>query len=101
MNKPPRAPGFRQAAARETALLTGFLFFGLAIMPIIIYQVGDAVFGTYGGVGYGDFYATLSAKIRHGDIVAWFLVLSPYLGWQVLRLAILGWKVAGRATQSS
>ena len=100
MNTPPKGPGLRQAATREIALFTGLLFLGLVILPIAIYQVGQVVFGAYGGAGYGDFFATLSGKIRRGDIVSWFLVLSPYLGWQVLRLAVFAWKAAGRGAQA-
>jgi len=85
----------RQRATKELAYLTGFLFLGLVIVPIIIFQVGQAVFGAYGGAGYGDFFGTLSAKVRSGDSVAWFLILSPYLGWQCLRLLIFGWRMAG------
>jgi len=77
-------------------LLTGFLFFGLAIMPVLIYIVGDVVFGAYGGVGYSDFFGTLSQKVRNGDVVACFLVSSPYLGWQCIRLAAFAWRLAGR-----
>lgn len=82
----------RKIATKELALLTGFLFFGLVLMPIIIYNVGNAVFGAYAGVGYSDFFGTLSAKVRAGDGVAWFLVLSPYLGWQIVRLLALAWR---------
>jgi hypothetical protein len=85
----------RQRATKELAILAGFLFLGLVVVPIIIFQVGQVVFGAYGGTGYGDFYGTLSAKVRSGDSVAWFLVLSPYLGWQCLRLLVFGWRLAG------
>lgn len=81
---------------REAALFIGLLFFGLVIMPIGIWFVGKAVFGAYGGAGYVDFFGNLSAKIRAGDTVAWFLVLSPWLVWQVLRLAVAAWRAAGK-----
>lgn len=71
------------------------LFLGLTVMPLLIYNVGQAVFGTYGGLGYSDFFGTLSTKIRSADIVAWFLVLSPYLGWQCLRLMLFAWRKSG------
>lgn len=96
MNTTTRTPGIRQLATKEIALFTGLLFLGLVLMPILIYFVGQSVFGTYGGVGYGDFFGTLSAKVRSGDIVAWFLILSPYLGWQCLRLMIFAWRLSGR-----
>ncbi len=63
-------------------------------MPIAIYLVGQDVFGAYGGAGYGDFFGTLSEKVRNGDIVAWFLILSPYLGWQCVRLSVFAWRTS-------
>ena len=82
----------RRAIEKEAALLTGLLFFGIVLMPIAIYMTGQAVFGSYGGHGYGDFFGTLSAKLRAGDLVAWFLVSSPYLAWQCLRLMAFAWR---------
>lgn len=99
MNTQSNPPAFRQLATKEVALLAGFLFFGLALMPVLIYLVGQAVFGAYGGLGYGDFYGTLSAKIRSGDWVAWFLVLSPYLGWQLFRATLFAWRSADRLSE--
>ena len=86
----------RNALKKEAALLAGLLFFGLVILPIAIWFVGKAVFGAYGGVGYGEFFGTLSGKIRGGDLAAWFLVLSPWLVWQILRLMAFGWRAAGK-----
>jgi hypothetical protein len=91
----------RQRATKEVALFAGLLFIGLVVVPIIIYKVGQSVFGTYGGVGFADFFATLSGNIRGGDTVAWFLILSPYLGWQCLRLTALFWRLTGRKKPSS
>lgn len=83
---------FKHKVRKELALLSGLLFFGLVLMPIAIYWLGDAIFGTYAGHGYGDFFGTLSAKLRSGDLVAWFLVGSPYLAWQVLRILASAWR---------
>lgn len=81
---------------KEAAMFAGFLFFGLVLLPVVIWFVGKAVFGAYGGAGFADFYGTLSGKIRTGDLVAWFLVLSPWLAWQVLRLTVLGWRAIAK-----
>jgi hypothetical protein len=83
---------------KEAGLFVGFLFLGLIVMPLAIYFVGQTIFGDYGGQGYGQFFADLSGRIRSGDTVAWFLVLSPYLGWQTLRLMLLGWRLASGPT---
>lgn len=79
---------------KEAALFTGMLFLGLVILPIAVWFVGKAIFGAYGGAGYSEFFGTLSGKIRNGDLVAWFLVLSPWLTWQCLRLMAFGWRTA-------
>jgi len=72
------------------------LFFGYAILPLAIWYVGSVVFGAYGGAGYSDFFGNLSVKIRSGDLAAWFLVLAPWLALQVVRVAIAGWRQAGK-----
>jgi len=84
----------RQLALREIALFLGLLFFGLVLLPIGIYLVGNEVFGPYGGYGFGDFYGAINSKIRNGERVAWFLVLSPYLAWQTIRLTVFLWRAS-------
>ncbi len=86
----------RKVIRKEIGLLTGLLFLGLVLMPIAIYAVGQGVFGDYGGAGYGQFFGSISEKIRAFDGVAWFLVLAPYLGWQCLRLTGFAWRYLGR-----
>ena len=83
---------FKRIALKESALLFGLLFLGFVIVPIAIFVVGQKVLGEFGGYGYADFFGTLSARIRGGDAVAWFFVLSPYLAWQVLRLTVFAWR---------
>jgi hypothetical protein len=89
-----------KAITREAALLVGFFFVGLVLLPVAIYFVGQAIFGDYGGGSYGHFFSALSGRVRAGDAAAWFLVLSPYLGWQSLRLIALGWRTAGRRPEA-
>ena len=86
----------KHRAIKETALFTGLLFVGFILMPIAIYMVGQSVFGEYSGAGYGDFFSRLSEKVRNRDSVTWFLILSPYLGWQCLRGLALAWRVIAR-----
>ena len=87
----------RKIAAREIALFLSLLLFGLVVLPIGIFLVGDQVFGDYGSAGFSGFFNTLSGKIRDGDWVAWFLILSPYLGWQTIRLTALAWRGLGKS----
>lgn len=86
----------RRVVTREVALFVILLFIGFVLMPIAIWFVGQNFFGDYGGVGYTEFFGRLSARIRSGDTVGWFLVLSPYLGIQTLRLMIWGWRQTGK-----
>ena len=65
---------------------------GIVLLPIAIYLVGQAVFGDYGGQGFSDFYASLHYELRQGQKVTWYLVLSPYLGWQLFRLTIYAFR---------
>jgi len=92
---------FRRVLRKEAALLVGFVFIGLVVLPIAIYAVGLSIFGDYGGRGYGEFFSDLSARIRTGDAAAWFLVLSPYLGWQTLRLIGSAWRATSRKGRHS
>ncbi|MBT8098620.1 MAG: hypothetical protein KJO82_02660 [Gammaproteobacteria bacterium] len=93
----PESPrNLQQRAIRELAVFLGLLFFGLVILPVGIYLVGQKVFGSYAGYGYADFFGDISGKIRRGDIFTWFLVLSPYLIWQTLRLTRAGWRLTGK-----
>lgn len=87
-------PNIKKFAIRESALFVGLLFVGFVLMPIVIYLVGQDVFGAYGGAGYGDFFGTLSEKVRRGNSVAWFLILSPYLGWQCVRMSVFAWRAS-------
>lgn len=86
----------RQRLTAEAGLFVGLLFVGIVLVPIAIFFVGDAVFGHYGGEGYDDFFGTLSGKIRGGDKIAWFLVLSPYLAIFVFRLMFWGWRLTAQ-----
>ena len=38
---------------KELILLASFLFLGVVMLPIAVYFVGQAIFGEYGGQGYG------------------------------------------------
>ena len=89
-------PSLKKTAIREASLFLGCLGFGLLVLPIAIYLVGNAIFSTYGGGGFLDFYADIHSDIRNGELVVWFLVLSPYLVWQTLRWTFRFFKFAGR-----
>ena len=69
----------------ELLLFAGLLFFGFIIMPFLIYLIGGQVFGDFDG-GYGQFFGQLARRLVNGNLVAWFLVLSPWLGILSIRI---------------
>lgn len=69
---------------------------GLFLLPVAIYVVGRLLFGEYGGTGFTAFYGMLHSDLRSGAPSAWFLVLSPYLIWQLLRLTLRAFRAAGQ-----
>jgi len=79
---------FRQILTREVALLLWLALTGLFILPVGIFIVGQAVFGEYGGGSFADFYRELHYQLRGGDPVVWYLVASPYVFWQLLRITL-------------
>ncbi len=87
----------RRIATREIGLLTALLLLGLVVLPIAIYKVGQLVFGAYAGHGFADFYGDISSRLRSGDFYAWFLMLSPWLGVQALRLMAYAWRKSAPA----
>lgn len=92
------SPGsLKKTVLRETALLLGLFFAGLVLLPITIYWIGPRVLGDYGGYGFADFFGSLGGRIRNGEPAAWFLILAPYLGVQVLRLTWYAWRSSGPA----
>lgn len=86
----PAPSGAIERLRKELALLIVATFLGMVALPIAIYWVGGQTFGEYAGGGFWDFFSRLSARLRGGDAVAWFLVLSPYLAVGILRLTLWG-----------
>ncbi|MBT8100168.1 MAG: hypothetical protein KJO82_10475 [Gammaproteobacteria bacterium] len=88
-----KKPTLKDRTLRELALFLGLLLFGLVLLPVSVYLVGEEVFGEFAGAGFGEFFRTLSGKLRDGNSAAWFLVLSPYMALLVLRLTGLAWRL--------
>ncbi len=93
---PVNLDSLKKTATKESALFLSLLFFGLLILPFAVYIVGKSVFGEYGGTGFSAFYGTLHSAIRDGEPAVLFLVLSPYLIWQLARLTIRGFRLTWR-----
>ncbi len=98
---PVNLDSLKKTAAKESAVFLGLLFFGLLILPFAVYIVGKSVFGEYGGTGFSAFYGTLHNAIWDGEPAVLFLVLSPYLIWQLTRLTIRGFRLTWRRRQQA
>lgn len=83
---------FKKSATRESILFLCLFFVGLVILPLSIYLVGKSVFGEYAGAGFSGFYGAVHRAIRDGEPAVLFLVLSPYIVWQIGRLTIWGFR---------
>ena len=95
MSRGKRTP--RQIITRETILFIALLLFGVVGLPILIYVVGQAVFGSYEGNGMAVFFDEHIQRLAHGDPATWFLALSPFLCISILRLMFSGWRRVARA----
>lgn len=71
--------------AKELAYFLLFTLVGLVPFPLLIYAVGITIFGSYGGSGPGNFLAEISGAFRRGEVAMIFLVLSPYIFWNIIR----------------
>jgi hypothetical protein len=92
MSRQNRNPS--RAVRREAILFLTLLPIGLFLLPAAVYIVGSAIFGEFGGSGFGAFYAMLIEELRGGEPAVWFLVLSPYIVWQLLRLTLGAFRAA-------
>ena len=72
------------------------LLFGLLALPLLVFVVGQTIFGDYAEGGVGAFFTGIHSMLRSGDAVVWFLVLSPYLILQTLRLTVGLFRIARR-----
>ena len=96
---PVNIESLKKRAIRELAFFLGLLLFGLVILPLAIYWVGNSVFGEYGGSGFFAFYGTLQSAMRDAEPAALFLVLTPYLMCQLSRLTVWGFRQRWRRRQ--
>lgn len=98
---PVKPESMKKIATKESALFLCLLFFGLLFLPFAVYMVGKSVFGEYGGTGFSAFYGTLHRAMWDGDPAVLFLMLSPYVIWQLARLTIWGFRQTWRQRQQA
>jgi hypothetical protein len=79
---------FVRVLQRELLTLLLLLLVGVFLLPLAVYLVGTAIFGEYTGSGFGSFYRDIHGNLRAGESVVIFLMASPYLVWQLLRLSL-------------
>lgn len=95
-------PSLRERLVRRLAVIGGLVLAGLLVLPALIYVVGRAVFGEYGGGGFAAFYAQLHENLRDGQPAAIFLLLSPCIVWLLAGLTIrLFRRLGGRSAEQS
>ena len=76
---------------RRELILAGLLVpVGLFLLPVAIYFTGQTLLGSYSedGQGLARLYGDIFSDLGRGFLPAWILVLSPWLGIQILRLVI-------------
>ena len=80
----PDMPRFK----KELILAAIFVGCGLLLLPPAVYWVGAQVVGEYANDGgVWTLMVNVWSDLIHGSLLAWILVLSPYLIVQSLRLA--------------
>jgi hypothetical protein len=88
-----KAPRYLPRAGREALLLGGALLFGLLLMPLLIWIVGDRVLGpyTHGQNLHAGAFALLQdffVGLGHGSAVFWAVALGPLVVVLLLRLFV-------------
>jgi len=78
---------------KELLVAAALLSFGLTALPLSVYWVGMRVVGEYYlESGLSDFVWHIWSDLAAGSVLAWILIVSPYLIIQLLRLALILWR---------
>ncbi len=78
---------------KELLVAAALLSFGLTALPLLVYWVGMRVVGEYyPESGLSDFVWHIWSDLAAGSVLAWILIVSPYLIIQLLRLALILWR---------
>jgi hypothetical protein len=70
---------------RELMILVVLLAFGLFIVPLLIYVVGNGVLGPYANGSPFALLVDFFAGLRSGSLVYWAVVVGPYVFVMLLR----------------
>lgn len=82
---------------KELAYLLPALAVGALLEPILVFLVGQALFGDYAdGAGLGTFFGNFWKDLAAADPVPWLMLFAPYLLVMWLRLVSYPFRHAGR-----
>lgn len=98
----PGAPVGGSRRIRRELILAGILIaVGMFLLPLAIYYTGQTLLGPYSdeGHGIGRLYGDIFGDLADGFLPAWLLVLSPWLGVQILRLTLIPLRKNRRASR--
>ena len=78
---------------KELLLAAALLSCGLLLLPVAVYWVGGRVVGEYSAEsGVWGLIWDIWSDLAAGSVLAWILVVSPYLLIQLLRVARALWR---------
>jgi hypothetical protein len=84
--------GRKNGWQREIAIAAGLLAFGLILLPLTIYVVGQRLLGQYEGSGALGLAESIWLDLLALHPLTWLLVLTPYIVVQLARLARRIWQ---------
>lgn len=85
----------RISLSKEIAIFVVLVVFGMVLLPISIYVVGQKVIGEYApNAGVLDLMGAIWADLAAFRPAAWLLTLSPYIVVTLLRIVRSQWRPA-------
>jgi len=69
-------------------MLIVLLSFGLFIQPLALFAVNDFIFGKYSGNGFMSFYNRYYELLLSGNLQSWFILITPYLVFLVVKFTL-------------
>lgn len=70
---------WRRGLGSELLVLLGALATGLIVVPLLIWAVGNAALGPYGGGNAWSLWGRFFTGLSQASLPIWALALAPYL----------------------
>ena len=87
---------------KELLIFAVLLLFGLIVLPVCVYVVGQNLIGQYSpDAGVSGLLTAIWNDLAGFAPAAWILVLSPWLVIQLLRLGVRLWRRPVRHTRAA